>query len=79
VNAHDRREPPPLRTRLERTRQAYGLSREKLASRAGCTSHSIWRLEREGDMPRLDTAYLLARALNVSIEELFGDRLEVKR
>jgi predicted ATPase/DNA-binding XRE family transcriptional regulator len=56
--------------RLRRLRELAGLTQEQLAERAGLSARSIRNLERGAPhVPRIETARLLAQALNLSTEE----------
>lgn len=54
-------------------RDAKGISREKLASRIGVSSDTIYRVERgDGDVAA-GTAYLIAQELEVDLRSLFTE------
>ncbi len=58
---------------LRRARQAAGLTQEELAARAGLSRRGIADLERGvRQTPRKDTVALLAAALGLSGESVFG-------
>jgi transcriptional regulator with XRE-family HTH domain len=56
-------------TPLEITRRARGLSQRQLADLAGVSRETISLIER-GELPRVRTAYAIARALGVALGEL---------
>ena len=49
---------------LRVAREARGLSPEELADLAGCSSTNIRKIERIGQMPRVDLAHRLLQALD---------------
>lgn len=51
-------------------REHAGLSRDKLAALAECSTSTIVRLEREGRLPKTATTVKIADALNVSLDTL---------
>ncbi len=57
--------------RLEKCRKAKGMSRQKLSQAIGFEvgPYTIERYERQGRVPNLDVAILLAKALGVSLKE----------
>ena len=59
-------------TRLRLARQARGLSQQQLASMAGVTRQAVSAVESGHSDPSLRVALGLARALGVTVEELFG-------
>ncbi|MGH9295739.1 MAG: substrate-binding domain-containing protein, partial [Acidimicrobiales bacterium] len=62
--------------RLRLTRLARGLSQGSLASTAGVTRQAISGIESGRWSPSLDVALLLAKALDASVEDLFGSAAE---
>lgn len=60
-------------TQLAITRRAAGLTQTQLAERAACSKTAVTFYECGMRQPRLDIAAALARALGVSIEELFPE------
>jgi len=61
-----------LRNRLRKYRKAAGgLTQQELADRTGVTRQSIISIERGRFRPSVELALKLARALGVSVEELF--------
>ena len=63
---------PPDGTRLRLARQARGLSQQQLAGVAGVTRQAVSAVESGHSDPSLRVALALARALGVTVEELFG-------
>jgi putative molybdopterin biosynthesis protein len=63
---------------LEERRLARGLSQREIALAAGVTRQAIGALESGRAQPSITVAFALARALDVTVEELFGtnDRRE---
>ncbi len=59
-------------TRLRLGRQARGLSQLQLASMAGVTRQAVSIFEAGRSDPSLRVAFALARALDMSVEDLFG-------
>ena len=59
-------------TRLRLARQARGLSQQQLAGMAAVTRQAVSAVESGHSDPSLRVALALARALGVTIEELFG-------
>jgi DNA-binding XRE family transcriptional regulator len=58
---------------IRRLRLKAGMSQEHLARRVGVTTHTIWRLENDPVAnPRLQTLRAIARALGVTLSELFS-------
>lgn len=55
---------------LRATRDALGVSQRCLAGQIGCTRHDISRWENGRQQPTLRAAVVLARALDVRIEDL---------
>jgi len=48
-----------------------GLTLEQLAECSGVSKSAINNIENNKSLPRLDTLYLLAKALNCKIEDLY--------
>jgi putative molybdopterin biosynthesis protein len=59
-------------TRLRTARQARGLSQQQLAGMAGVTRQAVSAVESGHSDPSLRVALALARALGMTVEELFG-------
>src|SRR5712691_7557183 len=64
--------PPSDGTRLRLARQARGLSQQQLAGVAGVTRQAVSAVESGHSDPSLRVALGLARALGMTVEELFG-------
>lgn len=60
---------------LRGARFMAGLSQEELAAQVGATRQTISALERGASLPSVGLALALARVLEFSVEELFGDAL----
>lgn len=56
---------------LRDKRKERGLTQSQVAEESGITERSYQRIE-SGKMTTADTAILIARALNSTVEELFG-------
>lgn len=59
---------------LQRLRQERGLSQVALAQLASISRQSLHQIETGRSVPGVDVALRLARALNCSVEQLFGER-----
>lgn len=57
--------------RVERLRRQQGITQEELAERAGLHRAYFWDIE-NGRNISIKTAYKIARALSVSLPELFN-------
>ncbi len=61
-----------IRNRIRRLRFDHDeMTQEELANLAGCTRQTIIALEQGKYVPSLELAYKIARALGVSLEEVF--------
>lgn len=60
-----------LGQRIERLRKEKGLTQEKLAEKAGLHRAYFWDIE-NGRNISIKTAYQIARALDISLPELFN-------
>lgn len=58
-------------TKLKTTRQQKGLKQWEVAEKARITTRQYQRYESGERVPRADTAKLIAKALNSTVEELF--------
>lgn len=58
--------------RLRQAREAAGMTQYRLAKEAGLTQSGLAKLE-SGNVPRLDTAFFLARALGLHLRDLLPD------
>ena len=76
VSSRDMTRPPPAteryESRLKRFRGARGLSQAELAERVGLTRQAIYMIEAGRYLPNATTALRLARALGVTLAELFA-------
>lgn len=58
-----------------RTRENQTLTLDELAKKVGSTKSYVWELENKpGIRPSAETVYKLAKALEVTVEELMDDR-----
>jgi len=58
---------------LAKIRKQKGWSQEKLAHEAGISYNTLIKIERNGiKNPKIETVIKLAKALNVSIEDMVG-------
>jgi len=62
---------------LTRVRQKRALSQVGLAQLAGISRQSLHQIEHARSVPGVDVALRLARALDCSVEELFGEQPEI--
>ncbi len=63
---------------LRQRREALGLSRRALSSLSGVSYNTIISLETsEKRNPTLEVCKKLAKAMNIGVEELFGDIVNV--
>ena len=58
-------------TKLKTTRQKQGLTQGQVAKEANITTNCYQRYETGERIPRANTAKLIAKALNSTVEELF--------
>ena len=63
-------------TRLQELRQKAGLSQSQLAKAAGIPAGSLRNWEQGKRHLQLEAAYKLARAMNISLDELAGKVFE---
>lgn len=59
-------------TVLKDTREKCGLTQVQVAKKAGVSEVSYQRIERGAQEPGVFTAIYIARALNSTVEDLFG-------
>lgn len=64
---------------LTRIREEKGYSLRRLADKVGMSYVALYRLECGETDPRLETLRKLARALNVTVAELIGERKPARR
>jgi putative transcriptional regulator len=63
---------PRINNQIRRLRFDHGeMTQEELAQRAGCTRQTIIALEQGKYVPSIELAFKIARALDVSLEEVF--------
>ena len=60
-----------FRTNLRQRRLDQQLTQERLAERAGIDPRYYQKIEQGGSVPTITYAYLLAEALDTSLDELF--------
>jgi len=58
--------------RLKDIREGKNLTQEELANLSGVSARSIQRYESGASRPRVEAAEKLAKALNVSVNEILG-------
>ena len=58
-------------TKLKTTRQKQGLTQVQVAEKANITVNCYQRYENGERMPKANTAILIAKTLNSTVEELF--------
>lgn len=58
---------------LEQTRTALGKSKAAVARESGITRMAYFRFEKGQQIPRVKIALRIAKALNSTVEELWGD------
>ena len=63
----------PLGERIKTLRKQRGLTQEALAEKIGCTQETVVYYEHNKKHPSVEKIPLLAQALGVSINDLFGD------
>jgi len=62
--------------RLRLFRQQLGISQEQLAFKAGITPSYLGQVERGEKSPTIDSLEKVAKALNISLEQVFSKRSE---
>lgn len=60
------------REKLKTTREQKGLTQTELADKANISEVSYQRIEYGKQTPSLKTAFLIAEALNSTVDKLFG-------
>ena len=61
-----------IKNRIRRLRFDHDeMTQEELANLAGCTRQTIIALEQEKYVPSVELAFKLARAFNVTLEDVF--------
>ena len=56
-----------------RRRKERGLTQEQLAERVGCSQATVFDIETGRNQPSLAMAMAFARALDTTVDELFGE------
>jgi len=64
----------PLSNNLKKLREKKGLSQDRLAKLADVANNTIIKIEQGENMnPTLDTLQKIAKALEISVDDLIGD------
>jgi putative molybdopterin biosynthesis protein len=71
ANDHDTSRPPKVRNRLAEIRRKRGVPASALAREAGVSRQTVYAMEAGDYVPNTAVALRLARALEVTVEELF--------
>lgn len=71
IGAIRRRGRAVSKTKLRAKRQKEGLTQVEVAKKANITTNCYQRYENGERIPRADTAKLIAKTLNSTVEELF--------
>ena len=67
----------PFGKRLRESREAKGLTLQRVADDVGCTKAYIWELEmREGQKPTAERLNAIAKTLGVTIQDLLGEPVD---
>lgn len=62
-----------LGQRVEKEREAFGMSRAELAKELGITTANLWKIEKGQVEFTADRAKEIARILGISVARLFGE------
>ena len=62
-----------MNEKLKDLRDYHGISQRELARRIGVGKTTISEIEREDRLPNVLTAIRIARALETTVEEIWGD------
>lgn len=62
-----------MNEKLKDLRDYYGISQRKLAQRVGVGKTTISEIERGDRLPNVLTAIRIARAMETTVEEIWGD------
>lgn len=62
-----------MNEKLKDLRDYYGISQRELARRIGVGKTTISEIERRDRLPNVLTAIRIARALETTVEEIWGD------
>ena len=57
---------------IRKRREEAGLTRREFARESGVAESSIYNIEKRLTQPRIDTIWIIARHLGVSLDELCG-------
>lgn len=60
-------------SKLKIIRMEKGLTQQQLAEASGASRQTIYNIEKQNWMPKLDLAQRIAQALETPIEDLFSD------
>lgn len=66
-----------MKNNLKKIRTEMGLSLEQLAEMCGKGKGAIWELEQGNTDPRLTTAYIVSKVLDVGIFDIWPDCIEI--
>ena len=61
-----------LAENIRKRREEAGLTRREFARESGVAESSIYNIEKQLTQPRIDTIWIIARYLRVSLDELCG-------
>lgn len=62
-----------MNEKLKELREYHGISQSELARRVGVGKTTVSEIERRDRLPNVMTAIRIARALNTTVEEIWGD------
>ena len=60
-----------MKNNLRKTREKQNISISQLAKTTGLNSTTIWRIEKNIIIPKVNTAKIIAQQLNVNVDDLF--------
>lgn len=66
-----------MKNNLKEIRISRGLSLEEIGEMCGKGKGAIWELEQQKTEPRLKTAYIISKVLDVGIFDIWPDCVEV--
>lgn len=66
-----------MKNNLKQIRIEKGLSLEQLGEMCGTGEGAIWELEQEKTEPKLRTAYIISKVLDVGIFDIWPDCVEI--
>ena len=64
-----------MNTRLHATREQFGKTQAQVAKEVGISEQMYQRYEHDKNTPNVRTAIRIARALNSTVEDLFGTKV----